>query len=216
MHITHAHRWKLQLDKSDCNEEVWNESDEEVWNEDFDTDLENGSDDTSDIPEVIQADATPQSALAKWLLVFILYLQSIFHLSDSVVGYLIKFMKTFFGVVGRFCTACICAGIAAVFPSSLYTARKTCHIDDLKFKRCVVCHKCHRLYFLKECISGTGIAQRSTVCPYKAYPNHPHRRMRTQCGTLLLKTVELASGRKVFYPFMTYCYLGLQPLYKLY
>ena len=34
--------------------------------------------------------------------------------------------------------------------------------------------------------------------------------MQTQCGTLLLKTVELASGRKVFYPFMTYCYLGLQ------
>ena len=102
---------------------------------------------TSDIPKVIQADATPQTALAKWLLVFILYLQSIFHLSDSVVGYLLKFMKTFFGVVGRFCTAC--AGIAAVFPSSLYRARKACHIDDQKFKRYVVCHKCHRLYFLK-------------------------------------------------------------------
>ena len=63
---------------------------------------------------------------------------------------------------------------------------------------------------MKECISGTGIARRSTVCPYKAYPNHPHRRMRTQCGTLLIKTIELASGRKIFYPFMTYCYLGLQ------
>ena len=152
MHIGGNCSWN----ESDCNEEVWNESDEEVWNEDFDTDLENGSDDTSDIPEVIQAGATPQSALAKWLLVFILYLQSIFHLSDSVVGYLIKFMKTFFGVVGRFCTAC--AEIAAVFPSSLYRARKACHIDDLKFKRYVVCRKCHRLYFLKDCISGTGIA----------------------------------------------------------
>ena len=136
MHIGGNCSWN----ESDCNEEVWNESDEEVWNEDFDTDLENGSDDTSDIPEDFQADATPQ-------FVFILYLQSIFHLSDSVVGYLLKFMKTFFGVVGRFCTAC--AGIAAVFPSSLYRARKACHIDDQKFKRYVVCHKCHRLYFLK-------------------------------------------------------------------
>ena len=103
-------------------------------------------------------------------------------------------MKTFFRVVGRFCTAC--AEIAVVFPSSSYRARKACHIDDLKFKRYVVCHKCHRLYFLKDCISGTGIARRSTVCPYKAYPNHPHRRMRTQCWTLLLKTIELASGRQ--------------------
>ena len=103
-------------------------------------------------------------------------------------------MKTFFRVVGRFCTAC--AEIAVVFPSSLYRARKACHINDLKFKRYVVCRKCHRLYFLKDSISGTGIARRSTVCPYKAYPNHPHRRMRTQCWTLLLKTIELASGRQ--------------------
>ena len=53
------------LSESDWNEsdEVWDKSDEEVWNENFDTDLENVYD-ISDIPEVIQADATPQTALA--------------------------------------------------------------------------------------------------------------------------------------------------------
>ena len=119
-----------------------------------------------------------QTALAKWLLIFIIYLQSIFHLSDSVSDYLIKFMKTFFGVVGCFCMTC--TEIAAVFRPSLYGARKACHIDDRKFKCYVVCRKCHRLYFLKDCISGTGLVRGSTVCPYKAYPNHPHCRLRTQ------------------------------------
>jgi len=32
----------------------------------------------------------------------------------------------------------------------------------------------------------------------------------TAGGTLLLKSVELASHRKILYPCMTYCYLGLE------
>ena len=33
--------------------------------------------------------------------------------------------------------------------------------------------------------------------------------MRRPCGTLLLKIVEMASGRTYFYPFLTYCYVNL-------
>ena len=33
--------------------------------------------------------------------------------------------------------------------------------------------------------------------------------MRLPCGSLLLKSVEIAGGRTQFYPFMTYCYLGV-------
>lgn len=33
--------------------------------------------------------------------------------------------------------------------------------------------------------------------------------MRNPCGTLLLKTVELSTGRTYFYPFLTYCYLNI-------
>lgn len=40
--------------------------------------------------------------------------------------------------------------------------------------------------------------------------------MRQPCNTPLLKTVELASGKKILYPYLVYCYLGiessLQPL----
>ena len=158
MHITHAHRWKLQLEWKWLQ---WRSMEWKWWRGLEWTDLENGSDDTSNIPEAIQADATPQSVLAKWLLVFILCLQSIFLLSDSVVGYLIKFMKTFFRVVGRFCTAC--AEIAVVFPSSLYRVRKACHIDDLKFKRNVVCRKCHYTFWRTVSVVQASLEEAQSV-----------------------------------------------------
>ena len=46
----------------------------------------------------------------------------------------------------------------------------------------------------------------------KSFPNvwflrHPHARMRQPCNTLLLKTVELASGKKILYP---YCYMSIE------
>lgn len=34
--------------------------------------------------------------------------------------------------------------------------------------------------------------------------------MRQPCGTVLLKTVELAGGKVILYPFVTYCYIGLE------
>ena len=34
--------------------------------------------------------------------------------------------------------------------------------------------------------------------------------MRTPCGALLLKTVELANGKRHLYPFLTYCYVSLE------
>lgn len=52
----------------------------------------------------------------------------------------------------------------------------------------------------------------SRKCSFQAYPRHPHHRMRQSCGTPLLKTVELASQNtvQVLYPYLTYCYLGLE------
>ena len=50
----------------------------------------------------------------------------------------------------------------------------------------------------------------SKKCSFQRFPNHPHVRGRAQCGSTVLKTVELISGRKVLYPFLMYCYLGLE------
>lgn len=34
--------------------------------------------------------------------------------------------------------------------------------------------------------------------------------MREACGCLLVKTVELASGKRIFYPYLIYCYLSIK------
>ena len=39
---------------------------------------------------------SPAKALAKWLVLFISYIQAIFHLSDVIVSYFLKFFHIFF------------------------------------------------------------------------------------------------------------------------
>lgn len=66
------------------------------------------------------------------------------------------------------------------------------------------------LYFYKDCVEGCGNHLRSKCCSYQAFPNHRQCRMRAACTTPLLKSVELASQRKILHPFMTYCYFVLE------
>lgn len=47
-------------------------------------------------------------------------------------------------------------------------------------------------------------------CALFRFPLHPHERLRTPCGAILLKSVEFASGETYLYPRLTYCYLGLE------
>ena len=42
-------------------------------------------------------------------------------------------------------------------------------------------------------------------CLNRRYPNHS-----ITCGTPLLKTVELSSGKKVLRPYKNYCYYGVK------
>ena len=65
------------------------------------------------------------------------------------------------------------------------------------------------VFLFSECIEGQGVTQRSKNCAYVAFPLYPQQHKRNPCGTLLLKTVELSTGRTYFYPFLTYCYLNL-------
>lgn len=183
-----------------------------MWSdEDLAHDLSDSDSEPEDNIDLQTADRK-STMLLNWTLLFLVYLQAVFRLSDGVLGHLIKFLKVLFTVLGQFCT--ICAQIALAFPASLYRARNTnflrTHAEDHKFKRYVVCRKCHKLYYLQDCVDGTGPRERSKVCVFQQFPNHPHHRMREPCGTLLLRTVELTTGRKVLYPFMTYCYLGLE------
>ena len=46
-------------------------------------------------------------------------------------------------------------------------------------------------------VSVTGKLHSSKLCNYIKFPNHRYRRHRQECGTLLLETVELSTGRKI-------------------
>ena len=88
------------------------------------------------------------------------------------------------------------------FPGNLYKAQQHCNIHSDTFRRYVVCRKCHKIYFMNECVEGVGSYERAKTCTFKLF----HQ----QCNSPLLKTVELCSGKKIFYPHLTYCYLGLK------
>ena len=80
-------------------------------------------------------------ALSRWPLVFLVHFQAQFHLSNGILGALLKFLKAFFRVLGRFSS--LCAGIAQNVPSSLYKLSHTYGPLRNSFRRYVVCKKCH-------------------------------------------------------------------------
>lgn len=80
--------------------------------------------------------------------------------------------------------------------------------EAMIFQRYAVCKLCGTVWKLEECIEGHSINRKAKLCSHTS----PFRRRVNQaevCGGILLKTVELASKRKVFYPLMTYCYIDM-------
>ena len=59
------------------------------------------------------------------------------------------------------------------------------------------------MYFLNECIDVTESSRKSRLCSFKGLEKH-------QCGTPLLKFVELRSGTKIFLTFLTDSYIDLK------
>ncbi len=112
---------------------------------------------------------------------------------------LLLFLFGLFGILGMFSSLCKC--IASLLPSSFYKS------PHFRFKRYVVCKKCHHIYFFDDCVHVERGRKISKPCPFIAFPHHPHRQRRLPCSALLLK---VASGKTMLYPFMSYCYLSLE------
>ena len=116
----------------------------------------------------------------------------------------LSFFCVFLTVLGL--SSPIAKHIVQCLPSSLYTANKI--RNKSTFKKYVVYRRCHQIYRMAACLDKT--TKTSKVCPLKPFPWHTHQTMRRSCDKLLLKTVELASGRTHLYPFLTYCCVGLE------
>ena len=172
---------------------------EEMWNED------NPIEDL--VPERVDVDSlrqhSPQScSLVSWIMAFLSFMVSVYQLSDKVVEMFLKFLKILLGILGR--TSSLCRDVADRTPGSVYAMRKFNGEVCEPFTRYIVCKKCFQIYLLSQCTSAGSVGKR---CSYTAFPYHPFLSMRQPCDTLLLKTVEVASGSKLLYPFKVYCYM---------
>ena len=137
--------------------------------------------------------------------IFILRLQSKHYISEAAIECLLKFLHSLFVIIGRFSD--IGSAIAQHLPKSVYSLRKFACVTD-HFEKLVVCSKCNSVYKMSDCIERRGV---SKMCEFKEFPRS------RKCLFPLLKDVELASKKKILYPFKTYCYQSIKTsLQRLY
>ena len=184
-------------------------SEEEIWENG--EDVEDQSADVSPIPDLpvfntASSEHVKAISLLKWLIIFLLSLQSKFHISDSGIDMLLSFLRLFVSIVGQFST--FVAVMAELFPKSRLMAQKFLGIET-SFKKFVICPKCFKCYLFKDCWCQLGSNQITKYCDFVRYPMHPHTSRRVRCNAPLLKSIEFCSGRKLLYPHKIYCYKSL-------
>lgn len=190
------------------SEEIWNDSDSE-------SDSNNCSDGNcpvSDAPSVPNFDGNStqyhhSTILSQWLIGFLITLQMKFYFPDNALTLLLKFLSAFFTVLGNFSP--LMDILSRTFPSSLHSLRKKISLED-SYAKYIVCPKCEQTYQYADCIDVVGSLRLSKRCTHVKFPNHPHMQKRNPCGTLLLKTVELKSGKELLYPFKLYSYKSVK------
>lgn len=143
--------------------------------------------------------STSSRHLANWILRFIMVVQTAFRLPDVVIGYfgsLLLFLVWLVRTVMR-------------LPDVRLLCTEQCR-PWVKLKFNVTLHaESFSIYPFSECIESSGTHRKSKLCLFQCYPFHPQMRMRSPCGAPLLNSVQLASRKTYFYPFLMYCYLGL-------
>lgn len=189
--------------------EVWSDSDQSDVDESINGFIDDSEIDSS--PPQLEPNDIPNNAsyfaLVKCLISFLLLIQARFHLTDKLLEKMLTFFKIFFTIMGRINAPS--AVIGTKLPTSLYMARKMYRTPlKIDFKKFPVCKCCSSVWKFEDCIEGHGIHKKAKLCPYKSPFRRTHHRQR--CNGVLLKTVELATKRKIFYPHMTYCYIDLK------
>lgn len=117
------------VDFSDSDPEV-----DEIWDGN-DNNFEDEIDWPMIVPDVNTDEETISSVLSRWLVHFMLIMQTVSHLSDIVITFFFSFFRVFFLVLGR--TSSGGNDIARHLPSSSYQATKI--VKQIHFKRYVVC-----------------------------------------------------------------------------
>ena len=149
--------------------------------------------------------STPGTAMSRykvivtWMLYFLLVWQTACHLSDNGLEWLLQFLSKFLHLIGI--QSSYVAGIASIFPGTLYLMRQFLELDRDVFLRYVVCPKCTKLYKPEQCTTIINGSQVPLRCTHMVR----HRRQMKECGHQLVREVIL-TNKKIFYPLKVYCY----------
>ena len=109
------------------------------------------------------------NSLLQWLLYFLLIWQSICHISNNGLAWLLKFLFQIFWALNVHVSNSVIEELIAVFPTLLYMLRQFPKLDRDDFTKYVVCPKCYKCYEYGECLverNGHSIAK---LCSNKLY-----------------------------------------------
>lgn len=192
---------------SDCSDEesvgdeedteCSNEDEEMEWNEEHihveDTWEEIADEERNDYSKV-------DDVQYSWFTHLILQLtmwKSHFTISDNAYIALLDLIKSFIFVVGSILKIDTLKHLAEKIPSTMYMIRKILSLKKDYFIHYVACPVCDKIYTLEEATiivkDRRGIRNKSARCSHVSFKNHAQKRLRKECGTLLLKT---AIGKK--------------------
>ena len=143
-----------------------------------------------------------------WMLLYLLIWASKYSVSASAMHSLISFLHYVFTYLGEY--APFIRALAALFPTSLYIAQKYFKLEKDNFTKYVVCPACHSNYLYENCFYKTSNGKDvPKTCSYVAFPQHPVKSKRQQCGHNLLRKVVLQNGDIKYYPLKVYCYSSI-------
>ena len=145
------------------------------------------------------------------IIVFLLKLRIAFNVPDRAIVVLLRFFKYLLLMIG---TAFNLPDLKSelYLPQSIHGCYSFLDLSESPFKEFIVCPSCNMLYgsAIHRLIHGTSSQPQSAKCSFIEFPNHPQRRFRLPCSTVLLNQVQ-KRNRISFKPRKIYYYYGLQP-----
>lgn len=153
----------------------------------------------------------PAISIVVWkLLWFLFYWQSIFHITETAVQYMLHFFKYFIKFLGCAFLNPHLNKLGDEIPLTITTAEKLLGINDRHVIEFIVCPKCHSIYSYDDCLVTLPNGKKeSKLCRYIKYPNHPHSSRRCPCQSPLLQKISTQLGEKLV-PIKTYPYCPLR------
>ena len=166
---------------------------------------DNFLDDMDQSDKNLQEPAMQESKLVKTYAYFLLFFQTVYRLSDSGLNVLLSFFRIFLTLISSLLVLPGLDAFIKFLPQTIYSARKLT-ITTTNITKYICCRSCHSIYSLNQgtiIVNGISVAR---DCEFIKYPNHTQVQHRKKCGTALMRSIRLPSGKEKLYPCLIYCY----------